>query len=72
MAHRGEPGRIRVAIGGWSYAPWRGAPKDLPRIDAAHEPDSKPRDVFVHFIHEGKLRAPAAAMALIERLGARL
>lgn len=27
-----------------------------------------PRDVFVYFIHEGKLRAPAAAMALIERL----
>jgi hypothetical protein len=24
--------------------------------------------VFVYFIHEGKLRAPAAAMALIERL----
>ena len=26
------------------------------------------RDVFIYFIHEGKLRAPAAAMALIERL----
>jgi hypothetical protein len=25
--------------------------------------------VFVYFIHEGKVRAPAAAMALIERLG---
>jgi hypothetical protein len=25
---------------------------------------------FVYFIHEGKVRAPAAAMALIERLGA--
>jgi hypothetical protein len=24
----------------------------------------------VYFIHEGKVRAPAAAMALIERLGA--
>jgi hypothetical protein len=24
--------------------------------------------VFIYFIHEGKLRAPAAAMALIERL----
>ena len=30
--------------------------------------DAKPRDVFIYFIHEGKLRAPAAAMALIERL----
>ncbi|HXE87286.1 MAG TPA: DUF72 domain-containing protein, partial [Hyphomicrobiaceae bacterium] len=28
----------------------------------------QPRDVFVYFIHEGKVRAPAAAMALIERL----
>ena len=27
-----------------------------------------PRDVFVYFIHEGKLRAPAAAQALIGRL----
>jgi hypothetical protein len=25
--------------------------------------------VFIYFIHEGKLRAPAAATALIERLG---
>jgi uncharacterized protein YecE (DUF72 family) len=44
------------------------APKDLSPVDAAHKPDGKPRDVFVYFIHEGKLRAPAAAMALIERL----
>ena len=29
------------------------------------------RDVFVYFIHEGKLHAPAAAMALIDRLGRR-
>jgi uncharacterized protein YecE (DUF72 family) len=45
-----------------------GTPQDLPLIDAAHRPDAKPRDVFIYFIHEGKLRAPAAAMALIERL----
>ena len=38
-------------------------------VDAAHQArDAKPRDVFIYFIHEGKLRAPAAAMALIERL----
>lgn len=43
-------------------------PADLPLIDPAHTPDKKPRDVFVYFIHEGKLRAPAAAMSLIERL----
>ena len=28
----------------------------------------RPRDVFVYFIHEGKIRAPAAAMELIKRL----
>jgi hypothetical protein len=28
----------------------------------------KPRDVFIYFIHARKLRAPAAAAALIERL----
>jgi uncharacterized protein YecE (DUF72 family) len=46
-----------------------GVPDDLPVVDAAHKPEAKPRDVFVYFIHEGKLRAPAAAVALIERLG---
>lgn len=45
-------------------------PPDLPRLDTARKPETKPRDVFVYFIHEGKLRAPAAAMALIERLEA--
>ena len=29
-----------------------------------------PRDVFAYVIHEGKVRAPAGAMALIERLDA--
>jgi len=44
-------------------------PEDLPRIDPAHAPKKAvPRDVFVYIIHEGKIRAPAAAMALIERL----
>ena len=44
------------------------APGDLPRTDAASAPNPVARDVFIYFIHEGKLRAPAAAMALIERL----
>ena len=44
------------------------APDDLERVDAAHKLAKQPRDVFVYFIHEGKVRAPAAAMALIERL----
>ena len=43
-----------------------GEPDDLPRVAAAEKP--KPRDVFCYVIHEGKVRAPAAAMALIERL----
>jgi uncharacterized protein YecE (DUF72 family) len=45
-------------------------PQDLPRVDPAKRTPGKARDVFVYFIHEGKLRAPAAAMALIERLAA--
>jgi uncharacterized protein YecE (DUF72 family) len=43
-------------------------PGDLPLLDATHQAKAAPRDVFIYFIHEGKLRAPAAAMALIERL----
>jgi uncharacterized protein YecE (DUF72 family) len=43
-------------------------PADLQLIDTTHKPETKPRDVFIYFIHEGKLRAPAAAMALIKRL----
>jgi uncharacterized protein YecE (DUF72 family) len=44
-----------------------GEPKDLPRIDKTSA-KKEPRDVFLYFIHEAKIRAPAAAMALIERL----
>jgi uncharacterized protein YecE (DUF72 family) len=42
-------------------------PSDLPRLDASPG-ELKPRDVFLYFIHAGKLRAPHAAMALIEQL----
>jgi uncharacterized protein YecE (DUF72 family) len=42
-------------------------PSDLARVtDTA--PRKAARDVFLYFIHEGKVRAPAAAMALIARL----
>ena len=44
------------------------APEDLPRVDTAQKPKIAPRDVFAYVIHEGKIRAPAGAMALIERL----
>jgi uncharacterized protein YecE (DUF72 family) len=51
---------------------WAGGeePRDLPRADPDHRPSSAPRDVFAYVIHEGKLRAPAGAMALIERIKA--
>lgn len=44
-------------------------PSDLPRVDPTHGPrNAAPRDVFAYVIHEGKIRAPSAAMALVERL----
>jgi uncharacterized protein YecE (DUF72 family) len=46
------------------------APADLPLVDAASPAAKTPRDVFVFVIHEGKVRAPAAAMALLERTAA--
>jgi uncharacterized protein YecE (DUF72 family) len=46
-----------------------GTPADLPLTDPDKKPKATPRDVFVYFIHEAKVRAPAAAMALIERVG---
>ena len=46
-----------------------GNPADLPLTDEGKKPKATARDVFVYFIHEGKVRAPAAAMALIERVG---
>jgi len=45
-----------------------GTPEDLDPVEPAKKAKAQPRDVFVYFIHEGKVRAPAAAMALIERL----
>jgi uncharacterized protein YecE (DUF72 family) len=47
------------------------APDDLKLLAESAASKPRPRDVFIYFIHEGKLRAPAAAMALIERLGGR-
>jgi uncharacterized protein YecE (DUF72 family) len=44
-----------------------GEPKDLPRIGAAAP--KKKRDVFVYVISGAKERAPAAAMALIAKIG---
>ena len=44
-----------------------GAPADLPLVDPAYGAPETPRDVYAFIIHEGKVRAPAGAMALIER-----
>ena len=44
-----------------------GEPDDLPRSDKTPA-KKQPRDVFAYVIHEGKIRAPAGAMELIERV----
>jgi uncharacterized protein YecE (DUF72 family) len=46
-----------------------GLPSSLPRVLPAAAAPGSPRDVYVFFINGAKERAPAAAMALIERLG---
>lgn len=46
-----------------------GQPEGLPYADET-VPAKKPRDTFVFFINGAKVRAPAGAMALIERLKA--
>jgi uncharacterized protein YecE (DUF72 family) len=45
-----------------------GMPKDLKPIGAADKNAAKARDVFIYMINGFKPKAPAAAMALIERL----
>ena len=53
--------RLRTFAGG-------AVPKDLAVVDTKARPKAMPRDVFAYVIHEGKVRAPAGAMALIENL----
>ena len=43
-------------------------PENLPRLEPA-KAKFPPRDVFVFFINGAKEKAPAAAMALLQRLG---
>jgi len=45
-----------------------GAPADLPKV-VDGQPKKQARDVFAYVIHEGKVRAPAAAMELIRLIG---
>jgi uncharacterized protein YecE (DUF72 family) len=65
-------GYADAALDGWAerarvWASGR-TPDDLPSIE---EPVAAraPRDVFIYFINGAKERAPAAAMALLQRLG---
>ncbi|CAD7719055.1 hypothetical protein LMG31886_15390 [Xanthomonas hydrangeae] len=46
-------------------------PADLPHIEAEPQAKATPREVFVFFISAAKERNPAAAMALLQTLGAR-
>jgi uncharacterized protein YecE (DUF72 family) len=68
-----KTGYAPKALDAWAkrFKTWAegGVPDDLPLIDETHKPAKKPRDAFVYFIHEGKVRAPHAAMALMERIG---
>jgi uncharacterized protein YecE (DUF72 family) len=43
------------------------APGDLDMAAPGDPAPVKPRDVYAFVIHEGKVRAPAAAMAMIEK-----
>lgn len=47
-----------------------GQPAGLPVLDAGNVAPKRKRDVYVFFISAAKERNPAAAMAMIERLGA--
>jgi uncharacterized protein YecE (DUF72 family) len=67
-----ETGYTQAEIAAWAdrARSWeRGEiPKDLPQIDPTPARKGK-RDVFLYMISGAKVRAPAAAMALIEALG---
>lgn len=47
-----------------------GEPDDLPRIKPAQAPRATPREIFIFFIASAKERNPAAAIALLHKLGA--
>ncbi|MDQ6679539.1 MAG: DUF72 domain-containing protein, partial [Pseudomonadota bacterium] len=73
-----QTGYTEAALDRWAEcaAEWAAGcdPKDLPRIEALDAvtgaAPKQPRDVFMYFISGAKERAPAAAMALLERLKA--
>ncbi len=68
-----EPtGYPKSALDAWAqrFETWAagGEPNDLPGVHAGPAPAEKTRDCFVYFIGGAKIRAPAAAQALIARL----
>ncbi len=67
-----ETGYADAALDAWAARAklWAAgdAPDDLPCIEEAPKKQA-PRDVFIYFINGAKERAPAAAMALLQRLG---
>jgi uncharacterized protein YecE (DUF72 family) len=60
----------RIAYWAECARTWSGGrePADLPRVEPAPSAQGAPRDVFLFFISGAKERAPAAAMATLERL----
>lgn len=67
-----ETGYAAEALDAWAGRArlWAdgGAPADLPSIEEPPAPGAR-RDVFVYFVNGAKERAPAAAMALLDRPG---
>jgi uncharacterized protein YecE (DUF72 family) len=65
-------GYAGAALDAWAERALRwaagSAPADLPSLEAPAE-GAAPRDVFIYFINGAKERAPAAAIALLARLG---
>ena len=66
-----DTGYAATALDAWAKRAraWAGGgePDDLPTIGKPAHKKSK-RDLFIYMISGAKVRAPAAAMALIERL----
>lgn len=67
-----KSGYAPKALDAWSerVQAWAagGRPEDLPQVDAS-APAKRKREIFVFFINGAKERAPAAAQALLARLG---
>ena len=66
LLHARRAGRMGRACKSLGFR--RSAGRPAPRRSPDSEAPVKPRDVFVYFITEGKIRAPHGAMALMKRL----